>query len=80
MKRIMIGEGGTVNWSYIHSGLVDEVSLVIAPIADGSLEAQSLFMAKEPLSEVQPVAFTLIEAKPLKESTVWLRYKVNYDK
>src|SRR5690625_544033 len=79
MKRIMIGGGGAVNWSYIHSGLVDEVSIVMAPIADGSAEAQSLFTASETFSEVKPVAFTLIEAKPLKESTVWLRYKVNYD-
>ena len=79
MKRIMIGGGGTVNWSYIHSGLVDEVSIVMAPIADGSPEAQSLFIAKEPFSEVKPVAFTLVEAKPLKESTVWLRYLVNND-
>lgn len=78
MKRIMIGGGGTVNWSYIQSGLVDEVSIVMAPIADGS-DSQSLFIAKENFSEVKPVAFTLIEAKPLKESTVWLRYKVNYD-
>lgn len=77
MKRIMIGGGGTVNWSYIQSGLVDEVSIVMAPIADGS-DSQSLFIAKENFSEVKPVAFTLIETKPLKESTVWLRYKVNY--
>ena len=79
MKRIMIGGGGTVNWSYIHGGLVDEVSIVMAPIADGS-DSQSLFITRDKFSEVKPVAFTLIEAKPLKDSTVWLRYLVNNDK
>ncbi|WP_440894805.1 dihydrofolate reductase family protein [Amphibacillus sp. Q70] len=79
MKNVMIGGGGTVNWSYIDSGLVDEVSIVMAPIADGSDE-QSLFNAKEPFSKEKPVSFTLIDAKPLKESTVWLRYKVNKGK
>lgn len=77
MNKVMIGGGGTINWSYIYSGLVDEISIVMAPIADGS-NAQTLFNAKEPHSKVIPISFSLIEAKPLKDSTVWLRYKVNY--
>lgn len=77
MERVMIGGGGILNWSYIHSGLVDEVSIVMAPIADGAPDSQSLFIAKEPISKVQPVSFSLIDVKPLEDSTVWLRYKVD---
>ncbi|WP_349281887.1 RibD family protein [Polaromonas hydrogenivorans] len=77
MDRVMIGGGGVLNWSYLQSGLVDEVSILMAPIADASPDTPSLFIAKEPLSKAQPRSFSLIEVKPLKDSTVWLRYKVN---
>jgi riboflavin biosynthesis pyrimidine reductase len=77
MERVMIGGGGVLNWTYLQAGLVDEVSILMAPIADGSPDAPSLFTAKEPLSKVQPRSFSLIDVKPLEDSTVWLRYKVN---
>lgn len=77
MQRVMIGGGGILNWSYLQSGLVDEVSIIMAAIADGSPDTQSLFMAKAPYSSTQPFSFTLIDAKPLEDSTVWLRYTVN---
>jgi len=76
MERVMIG-GGVLNWSYVQDGLVDEVSLLLAPVSDASPSAPGLFTAKEPLTRVQPYSFTLIEVKPLKDSTVWLRYRVN---
>lgn len=80
MERVMIGGCGVLNWAYLQDGLVDELSLLLAPVADASPDAPGLFTAREPLSMVQPHAFSLIEAKPVKESTVWLRYKVNREK
>lgn len=77
MERVMIGGGGVLNWSYVQAGLVDEVSLLLAPVCDASPNAPGLFTAKEPLTRIQPRSFTLIEVKPLKDSTVWLRYRVN---
>ncbi|MBE2321090.1 dihydrofolate reductase family protein, partial [Solirubrobacter sp. CPCC 204708] len=77
MERVMIGGDGVLNWSYLQDGLVDELSLLMAPVADASPNAPSLFTAKEPLTQVQPRAFTLIEANPLEGGTIWARYKVN---
>lgn len=77
IERVMIGGGGILNWSYLQSGLVDEVSILLAPIADASTDAPRLFSAKEPYSSVEPHSFSLISVEPLKDSTVWLRYKVN---
>ncbi|WP_200137137.1 MULTISPECIES: dihydrofolate reductase family protein [unclassified Pseudomonas] len=77
MERLMIGGGGVLNWSYLQDGLVDELSLLMAPVADGSPGAPSMFTAKAPLTQVQPRAFTLIEAKPLEGGTIWARYKIN---
>lgn len=77
MERVMIGGGGVLNWAYLQAGLVDEVSILMAPLADGSPEAPSLFTAQEPFSKIEPLSFSLIGVKPLEDSTVWLRYQVN---
>lgn len=77
MERIMIGGGGTLNWSFVYHGLVDEISIIMAPIANGSTEMPSLFMAQEPLSQIKPTSFKLLSVEALEDSTVWLRYKVN---
>ncbi|WP_372380918.1 dihydrofolate reductase family protein [Xanthomonas sp. NCPPB 1754] len=77
MRRVMIGGGGVLNWSYVQDGLVDEVSLLLAPVSDASPDAPGLFTAKEPLTRTRPYSFTLIDVKPLNDSTVWLRYRVN---
>ena len=31
----MVGGGGTINWSFIQHDLVDEVSMILAPVANG---------------------------------------------
>lgn len=77
MKRVMIGGGGVLNWSFLQDDLVDEVSLVVGPFADGSSDSPGLFTATEPLSEVGARGFTLIEARPLEDSAVLLRYSVD---
>jgi len=77
LDRLMIGGGGVLNWSYLQAGLVDEVSLVVGPFADGDPENPSLFTAMEPLSEKEAKSFNLIEAQPLEDSAVWLRYEID---
>jgi riboflavin biosynthesis pyrimidine reductase len=77
MKRVMIGGGGVLNWSFLTDGLVDEVSLVKGPFADGSTDTPGLFTVAEPLSKVEAHSFTLIEARPLEHSAVLLRYSVD---
>ncbi len=74
IQRLMIAGGGTVNWSFVQEGLIDELSLVIAPVADGSTTAVSIFERAEFLPPHEPTAFVLKEAKPLEGSGLWLRY------
>ena len=77
VETLMLGGGGVLNWSFLQAGMCDEVSVVIAPCADGSTETQSLFQTKEGLSTDTPVGFTLKSAEALDGSGVWLRYTVN---
>lgn len=73
---LMLGGGAALNWSFIQAGMCDEVSVVIAAAADGSPATQTLFMAREGLSEDVPVGFDLQEAKVMEGGSVWLRYLV----
>ncbi len=75
-KSIMLGGGGVLNWTFIQEGLCDEVSLVVAPVADGSSEQPSSFETGK-LGNDTPVSFTLKSADILDGSTLWLRYTVN---
>lgn len=76
IETLMLGGGGVLNWSFIQAGMCDEISLVIAPCADGSTETQTLFQVREGLSTDKAVGFTLKSADVLEGDTVWLRYLV----
>lgn len=73
IERLMIAGGGVTNWSFAAEGLVDELSIVVAPVADGGTESVSIFeeIGKQPHP---PVSFTLKEARPFDGDGVWLRY------
>ncbi len=76
IETLMLGGGGILNWSFIQAGMCDEISLVIAPSADGSAKTQTLFMAREGLTEDKPVGFDLISIEVKAGGTLWLRYSV----
>ena len=76
IETLMLGGGGVLNWSFIQAGMCDEVSVVIAPCADGSGETQPLFLVKEGLSTDEPVGFALKNVDILEGDAVWLRYQV----
>ena len=59
----MLGGGGVLNWSFIQAGMCDEVSVVIAPVADGSSKTPALFNAKDEWASDTPVAFELQSAE-----------------
>lgn len=76
IKTLMLGGGGVLNWSFIQAGLCDEVSMLIAPYADGSDKAHAIFQVKEGLTEDIPVTFELEDVEKRDHGGVWLRYKV----
>ena len=77
IETLMLGGGGILNWSFIQAGMCDEVSLVIAAAADGSLDTPSLFGVRDGLSCNKAVGFELQSAEVKDGGSVWLRYKVS---
>ena len=73
--RLMASGGGYMNGSLLQDNLIDEVSIVMAPVADGNTTAVSIFERSDSLPQHDPVAFSLLEAKKLEGDGLWLRYK-----
>ena len=73
---MMLGGGAVLNWSFLQAGLVDEVSQVIAPAADGSRETQTLFMTAEGITKDQPVLFKPVSVEIMEDDAVWIRWRV----
>lgn len=71
IDKLLVEGGGVVNGSLLAAGLIDELSLVVCPIAVNSSQAPSLF---ESLEIFPFAAFQLLESRPLANSTLWLRY------
>ena len=74
IERLMIAGGGLMNWSFVQEDLLDELSIVMAPVADGSTRAVSIFEKADFLPARSPAVFKLKEAKTLDGDTLWLRY------
>ena len=76
IERLMVAGGGVVNWSFLQEGLIDELSLIVAPVADGNTTSVSIFEQADFLPPHGPVSFALKEAKPLDGNVLWLRYTI----
>ena len=64
VDRLMAAGGGILNASFLQAGLLDELSLVVAPVADGGNGA-GLFGQAAFLPKTIPTAFHLTDAKRL---------------
>ena len=76
IKTLMLGGGGILNWSFIQAWLCDELSLVMAPVADGARQSPSIFETKEDLTSDKPVGFELKNVEVLENGGIWLRYLI----
>lgn len=75
-KEILLNGGGGINWSWLKEGLVDEVSIVMSPTADGSTESASLFDGNPKYNDIDPVGFEIIDTRKLDDGSIWFRYNV----
>lgn len=80
IDTLLICGGGTVNWSFIQQGVVDELSLLLAPVADGETSTPTVFEQSEFLESSVPVEFGLKTVEQLKNSSVRLTYLVKRGK
>lgn len=76
LEQLIITGGGGMNWTFLSEGLVDEVSLVVTPIADGSIDSQSLFYSNPKYNEPMNISFKTKDVGSLEDGSLWVRYTV----
>lgn len=76
IKTLLVCGGGVVNWTFLQQGLIDELSLLIAPAADGSPTSVTVFEQSDLLPPSAPVEFQLKEVDRLKGDGIRLTYLV----
>ena len=59
VDELILGGGGTLNWSMVRDGLCNEVSIVMMPLADGETDTASLFEARACLPNPDAVSARL---------------------
>jgi 5-amino-6-(5-phosphoribosylamino)uracil reductase len=81
IKRLLLEGGGLINGAFLKAGLIDELSLLLAPAVDGLEGSRALFDFRGSADD-PPIDVTLklqfIERRA--DDFVWLRYALEYGK
>ncbi len=80
VRTVMLEGGGRINGAMLDAGLIDEVSLIIAPVADGGLGRAALFDVDveggSPVLRHSSSQLTLRSVEQRGAGLLWLRYDV----
>lgn len=72
VRTLMLEGGGRINGAMLQAGLIDEVSVLVAPVADGRVGTPALFDASG--ATPRPLALEHVERRD--GDVLWLRYRV----
>jgi len=75
IETIMLEGGGHLNGSLLNDGLIDELSLMLLPIADGTTQSPSLFEVSDFLTKAPAKRLYLKEMTRVDNDVLWLRYQ-----
>jgi len=75
IEKLMLEGGGGINGSFLNEGLIDELNLLILPIADGTIETTSVFEISKDVKKKGATLMKLESVKQIKDDVVWLNYK-----
>lgn len=74
IRKLLLEGGGKINGSFLAADLIDELSILVAPVADGSMGTATLFDVTGPTVPVRNLKLQSIEKRD--GDIVWLRYKM----
>lgn len=80
IEKLLICGGGVVDWTFLQAGMVDELSMVLSPVTDGSSGTASVFTRISELSTGEPVEFDLKAVKQIGSGGLYLNYLVKNTK
>lgn len=74
IEKLLICGGGGLDWTFLRAGMVDELSLVLSPVTDGSSGTASIFTRIPEISAGAPVEFNLKAVERIGSGGLHLRY------
>ncbi|MDR4947136.1 RibD family protein [Neobacillus cucumis] len=79
IDELMLEGGGYLNGSFLNEGLIDELSLILVPIADGASNSVTQFETSSFLTNQHPVNFFLKEIEKLDDGGLWMKYVTKHE-
>ncbi|HSP35423.1 MAG TPA: RibD family protein [Thermoanaerobaculia bacterium] len=73
IRKLLLEGGGKINGSFLGANLIDELSVLVAPVADGSVGTATLFDVE---GDIPSRSLKLISLEKRAGGIVWLRYAV----
>lgn len=73
VRTLMLEGGGKINGSMLRAGLIDEVSVLVAPVADARVGTAALF---DDDAGATPRRLVLEHVERRADDVLWLRYRV----
>jgi 2,5-diamino-6-(ribosylamino)-4(3H)-pyrimidinone 5'-phosphate reductase len=76
IRKVRVDGGGIVWGSFLKASLIDEISHLVVPVADGSIGTPTVFDAEQGHTKRRAKALRLKSIKRFPGGVVWLRYLV----
>ena len=74
VRTVMLEGGGRINGGMLRAGLIDEVSVLVAPVVDGRIGTPALFDVDA--DDATPQHLTLHDVEKRADGVLWLRYRL----
>ena len=74
IRKLLLEGGGKINGTFLAANLIDELSILVGPVADGSVGTATLFDVESRRVPARDLKLLSIEKRS--GGIVWLRYKV----
>jgi 2,5-diamino-6-(ribosylamino)-4(3H)-pyrimidinone 5'-phosphate reductase len=76
LRKLMLQGGGKFNGAMLRAGLIDEISHITVPVADGGVGVSSFFDIPGNPPGKAAATLRLLSQKQLPGSVIWARYRV----
>lgn len=79
VKRLAVVGGGKINGGFLSAGLIDELSLLLAPGIDGRTSQPALFDGIADRPGFLPACLALKSVETIADGVLWIKYSVVRD-